>query len=104
MENQLFKEEKTEENVNTSKKPHKELMEDKAWEEELEKSKESNTIMCGKEIRIKNSLKKMTKKITIQEFQGIETKNKTNTHRKLKGVIQTAYHTNKASKESSGKD
>ena len=60
--------------------------------------------MCGKEIRIKNSLKKMTKKITIQEFQGIETKNKTNTHRKLKGVIQTAYHTNKASKESSGKD
>ena len=30
MENQLFKEEKTEENVKTSKKPHKELMEDKA--------------------------------------------------------------------------
>ena len=37
MENQFFKEEKTEENVNTSKKPHKELMEDKASEEELEK-------------------------------------------------------------------
>ena len=28
MENQFFKEEKTEENVNTSKKPHKESMED----------------------------------------------------------------------------
>ena len=28
--NQFFKEEKTEENVNTSKKPHKKLMEDKA--------------------------------------------------------------------------
>ena len=46
--------------------------------------------MCGKEIRIKNSLKKMTEKITIQEFQGIKTKNKTNTHRKLKGVIQNS--------------
>ena len=30
--------------------------------------------------------------------------NETNTHQKLKGVIQTAYHTSTASKESSGKD
>ena len=30
--------------------------------------------------------------------------NETNTHQKLKGVIQTAYHTIKTSKESSGKD
>ena len=52
MENQFFKEEKTEENVNTSKKPRKELMEDKASEEELEKNQERNTLICGKEIRI----------------------------------------------------
>ena len=51
MENQFFKEEKTE-NVNTSKKPHKELMEDKASEEELGKNQESNTVICGKEIKI----------------------------------------------------
>ena len=30
--------------------------------------------------------------------------NETNTHQKLKGVIQTAYHISKVSKESSGKD
>ena len=35
MENQFFKKEKTEENVNTSKKLRKELMEDKSSEEEL---------------------------------------------------------------------
>ena len=50
--NQFFKEEKTEENVNTSKKPHKELMEDKASEEELGKNQERNTEICGKEIKM----------------------------------------------------
>ena len=35
MENQFFKKEKTVENVNTSKKLRKELMEDKSSEEEL---------------------------------------------------------------------
>ena len=45
MENQFCKEEKTEENVNTSKKPHKEIMEDKVSELELEKNQESNTNM-----------------------------------------------------------
>ena len=38
MENQFFK-------FSTSKKPHKELMEDKASEEELGKNQESNTNM-----------------------------------------------------------
>ena len=51
MESQFFKEEKTE-NVNTSKKPHKELMEYKASEEELGKNQESNTVICGKESKI----------------------------------------------------
>ena len=36
--NEVFKEEKTEENVNTSKNPHKELMEEKASEEKLRKN------------------------------------------------------------------
>ena len=45
MENQFFEKEKTEENVNTSKKPNKELMEDKALEEELGKNQESNSNM-----------------------------------------------------------
>ena len=36
--NEVFKEEKTEENVNTSKNPHKELIEDKASEEKLRKN------------------------------------------------------------------
>ena len=48
LQNQLFKEEKTEENV----KPHKELMEDIASEEELGKNHGSNTKICGKEIKI----------------------------------------------------
>ena len=52
MENQFFKEEKTEENVNTSKKPHKEILEDKASEEELGKNQEINTVICAKEIKI----------------------------------------------------
>ena len=52
MENQFFKKEKTEENVNTSKKPHKELMEDKSSERELGNNQESNTVICGKEIKI----------------------------------------------------
>ena len=30
--------------------------------------------------------------------------NETNTHKKLKGVLQTAYHISKTSKESSDKD
>ena len=47
MENQFFKEEKTEENVNTSKKPHKEILEDKASEEELrKKSGNQHCNMC----------------------------------------------------------
>ena len=52
MKNQFFKKEKTEENVNTSKKPHKELMEDKSSKEELGKNQESNTVICGREIKI----------------------------------------------------
>ena len=42
MENQFLKEEKTEK-FSISKKPHKELMEDKASEEGLGKNEESNT-------------------------------------------------------------
>ena len=52
IENQVFKEEKIEENVNTSKKLHKELMEDKASEEELGNNQESDTVICGKGIKI----------------------------------------------------
>ena len=33
-----------------------------------------------------------------------DNENETNTHKKLKGVIQTAYHISKTSKESSDKD
>ena len=33
-----------------------------------------------------------------------DNENETNTHQKLKGVIQTAYQISKTSKESSGKD
>ena len=129
MENQFFKEEKTEENVNTSKKPRKELMEDKASEEELEKNQERNTLICGKEIRIcgKNEAKQQKSEQNKEDSeQMIKDKkqfeendrndnnsgvsrnkiieNETNTLQKLKGVIQTAYHTIKTSKESSGKD
>ena len=129
MENQFFKEEKTEENVNSSKKPHKELMEDKALEEELGKNQESNTLICGKEIRIcgknegkqqKSGQNKEDREQMIKDKKQYEEndrkhnnsgvsgnkdiENETNTHQKLKGVIQTAYHTSTASKESIGKD
>ena len=52
LQNQLFKEEKTEENINTIKMPHKELMEDKSSEEELGKIQERNTEISGKEIKM----------------------------------------------------
>ena len=52
LQNQLFKEEKTEENINTIKMPHKELMEDKSSEEELGKIQERNTEIYGKEIKM----------------------------------------------------
>ena len=42
MENQIFEGYKTEENVSTSKMAHKELMEDKASEEEIGENQESN--------------------------------------------------------------
>ena len=129
MENQFFKEEKTEENVNTSKKSRKELMEDKASEKELEKNQESNTLICSAEIKIcgknegkqqkleqnkedceqiikdKKQFEENNRKDSnsgVSRNKGIE--NETNTHQKLKGVIQTAYRTSKASKESSGED
>ena len=98
MENQFFKEEKTEENFNTSQKPHKQLMEDKASGDELGKNQESNTVIYGKEIKIsgKSEVKQqkseqnkedseqlikdkrqfeenVTERITIHEFQGIKT-------------------------------
>ena len=129
MENQFFKEEKTEENVNTSKKPHKELMEDKASVEELGRNQESNTVICGKEIKIcgksegkqqKSEQNKEDSEQMIKDKNQFEendrkdnnsgvsrnkdNENKTNTHKKLKGVIQTVYHISKDSKESSGKD
>ena len=129
MENQFFKEEKTEENVNTSKKPHKELMEDKASEEKLEKNQESNTLICGEEIRIceKNEGKQQKSEQNKEDCEQMikdkkqfeennrkdsnsgvsrnkDIENETNTHQKLKGLIQTAYYTSKASKESSGED
>ena len=52
LQNQLFKEEKTEENINTIKMPHKELMEDKSSEEELKKNQERNAEIYGKEIKM----------------------------------------------------
>ena len=98
MENQFFKEEKTEENFNTSQKPHKQLMEDKASGDELGKNQESNTVIYSKEIKIsgKSEVKQqkseqnkedseqlikdkrqfeenVTERITIHEFQGIKT-------------------------------
>ena len=128
LENQFFKEEKTEENVNT-KKPHKELMEDKASEEELGKNQGSNTETCGKEIKIcgksegKQQKSEQNKEDSEQmikdpkQFKENDRKdnnseasrnkdneNETNTHQKLNGVIQTAYHISKASKESSVKN
>ena len=129
MENQFFKEEKTEENVNTSKKSHRELMEDKASVEELGRNQESNTVICGKEIKIcgksegkqqKSEQNKEDSEQMIKDKKQFEenarkennsrvsrnkdNENKTNTHKKLKGVIQTVYHISKDSKESSGKD
>ena len=128
LENQFFKEEKTQENVNT-KKPHKELMEDKASEEELGKNQGSNTETCGKEIKIcgksegKQQKSEQNKEDSEQmikdpkQFKENDRKdnnseasrnkdneNETNTHQKLNGVIQTAYHISKASKESSVKN
>ena len=125
LQNQLFKEEKTEENV----KPHKELMEDIASEEELGKNHGSNTKICGKEIKIcgksegKQQKSEQNKEDSEQmikdkkQFEENDRKdnnsgvsrnkdnaNETNTHQKLKGVIQTAYHISKASNESSVKD
>ena len=123
--NQFFKEEKTEENVNTAKKPHKELMKDKASEEELRKNQESNTETCGKEIKIcgksedkeqkseqnkegseqmikdKKQVKENDRKDNNSEVsKNKDNENETNTHQKLKGVMQTAYQISKASKES----
>ena len=57
MENQFFKEEKTEENFNTSQKPHKQLMEDKASGDELGKNQESNTVIYGKKLKLVEKVK-----------------------------------------------
>ena len=123
MENQFFKEEKTEENVNTSKKPHKEILEDKASEEELGKNQEINTVICAKEIKIwwksegkqqKSEQNKEDSEQVIKDKKQFEendrkdnnsgvSRNKDNEN-ETNSVIQTAYHISKASKESSGKD
>ena len=129
MENQIIEGYKTEENVSTSKKSHKELMEDKASEEELGENQGSNTEICVKEIKIckksevKQQISEQNKKERgkmikdIKQYEEYDRKdnisgvsrnksdeNKTNIHKKLKGIIQTAYHISKTSKESSDKD
>ena len=104
-------------------------MEDKASEEELGKNQESNTEICGKKIKIcgKSEGKKRKSEQNKQDSEQLtkddkefeendinynnsevssheDNKNETNTLKKLKGVMRTAYHISKASKESSGED
>ena len=91
-------------------------------------NQESNTGICGKEIKIygksegkqqKSEQNKEDSEQMIKDKKQFEendrkdnnsgvsmnkdNENETNTHKKLKGVIQTVYHISKASKESSGK-
>ena len=128
-ENQIFEEDKTEETVNTSKKAHKESMEDKASEKELGKYQKNNTEICGKGIKIcgssegkqqkseqnkEDSGRMIKHKKQYEEYDSKDNnsrisgnkdnENEINTHKGLKGVIQTAYHISKTSKESSDKD
>ena len=104
-------------------------MEDKALEEELGENQESNTVIYGKEIKICGKSEGMQQKLEqnkedneqmIKDKKHLEendrkdnnsgvsrnkdNENETNTHKKLKGVIQAVYHISKGSKESSGKD
>ena len=129
IENQIFEEDKTEETVNTSKKAHKESMEDKASEKELGKYQKNNTEICGKDIKIcassegkqqkseqnkEDSGRMIKHKKQYEEYDSKDNnsrisgnkdnENEINTHKGLKGVIQTAYHISKTSKESSDKD
>ena len=129
IENQIFEEGRREETVNTSKKAHKESMENKASEKELGKYQKNNTEICGKDIKICGSSEgKWQKSEQNKEYSGRMIKhkkqykeydskdnnsgvsrnkdheNEMNTHKGLKGVIQTAYHISKTSKKSSGKD
>ena len=115
LENQFFKEVKTEENVNTSKKSHKELIEDKGSEEQLGKNQESKIVICGKEIKIceksegkqqKSEQNKEDSEQLIKDKRLFEendkndnnsgvsrskdNENETNTYQKLKGVMQIA--------------
>ena len=129
IENQIFEEDKTEETVNTSKKAHKESMEDKASEKELGKYQKNNTEICGKDIKIcgssegrrqkseqnkEDSGRMIKHKKQYEEYDSKDNnsrisgnkdnENEINTHKGLKGVIQTAYHISKTSKDSSDKD
>ena len=108
---------------------HNDLMENAASEEELRKNQESNTEICGKKIKTcekskgkqqnseqnKEENEQMIKYIKqYEEFDrkdsnsGVSrtktSENETNIHKKLKDILQTAYHISKTRKESRDKD